>query len=69
MPDESYLKNQAPDLNEGGAQTPIEPSARKAIDRVEAGGRDTAKPESQPGSGNIEINSSATQSGVQYTEE
>ncbi|PZD70988.1 hypothetical protein C1752_08654 [Acaryochloris thomasi RCC1774] len=69
MPDENYVKEQAPDLNEGGEQTPIAPGSRKAIDKMQADGRDTAMPESQPGSGNIAINSSATQSNVQHTEE
>lgn len=70
MPDESYAKKQAPDTpNTGGADTPIEPAARKTIDKMSGDGRSTAKPESQPGSGFVVANDGPTQSEEQYSEE
>jgi hypothetical protein len=53
MPDENYVKDQAPDLDEGGKQTPIDPSTRAAVGDMKTSGRETAMPESQPGSTNI----------------
>lgn len=70
MPDQSYTKKQAPDTpNTGGADTPIEPSARKNIDKMSGDGRPSAKPESQPGSGFVVANDKPTQSEEQYSEE